>query len=69
MPLLIHSSQQDQDIDQKRLKLLLESELDKYIPPVAPRKVENNSREKRQVQSADPGAIMYLPVGGSGNVR
>ena len=26
-------------------------------------------RVRRQVQSADPGALMYLPLGGAGNIR
>ena len=26
-------------------------------------------RRGRQVQSADPGALMYLPLGGAGNIR
>ena len=65
---LFHSSHQT--IDQKKLKALLMSALDTYIPePPRYKKAENNTREKRQVQSADPGAIMYLPIGGSGNVR
>ena len=59
------------------LKQLLLSALDKYVPQrpsahintvnISP--VRKNLRNKRQLQSADPGAIMYLPIGGSGNIR
>ena len=31
--------------------------------------VPSSAREGRQVQSADPGALMYLPLGGSKSVR
>ena len=58
------------------LKQLLLSALDKYVPqrpahinPVKKTSQMENIRNKRQLPSADPGAIMYLPVGGSGNIR
>ena len=45
------------------LRSLLEAALDKHLPDAGVR------RERRQVQSAEPGAVMYLPLGGNSNVR
>ena len=37
--------------------------------PEAKENHASSSREGRQIQSADPGALMYLPLGGSKSVR
>ena len=37
--------------------------------PQAKENHASSSREGRQIQSADPGALMYLPLGGSKSVR
>ena len=52
------------DVDTKHLRSVLEAALDQHVPVNV-----HHSREGRQLQSADPGAIMYLPIGGGGNVR
>ena len=60
-----------------RLKDLLRKALDDHIPVVNTenKKAENlnssnpNVRTGKQIHSADPGALMYLPIGGSGNIR
>ena len=63
------------------LQDLLRKALDEYVPPVPTDPVvpqntpaghhnqPKNAREGRQIHSADPGALMYLPIGGSGNIR
>ena len=43
------------------LRSLMEAALQQHYPVV--------ERERRQVQSAEPGAVMYLPLGGSNSVR
>ena len=48
---------------QSALRSLLEAALEDHLPEAGLR------RERRQVQAADPGAVMYLPLGGSSNVR
>lgn len=45
----------------------LRSLLDKALEDHLPRR--HQRRNVRQVKSADPGALMYLPIGGAGNVR
>ena len=64
--------------DTKQLRSLLEAALDKHVPaiPHIPQQQQHphhqghhRTREGRQIQSADPGAIMYLNIGGGGNVR
>ena len=57
------------DVDTGLLKQLLVTALDKHLPE--PRRVADQDvgRSGRQIQSADPGAIMHLPIGGSGNIR
>merc|ERR1712217_78418 len=72
---LTRTSQQ-QNADRKlQLKSVLESALDRHLPPQSPptplrqQQQQPGGREGRQLQSADPGAIMYLPIGGGGNVR
>ena len=59
------------DVDSKLLKQLLQDALDQHLPE--PKEKLNRStrdtRNGRQIQSADPGAIMYLPIGGGGNIR
>ena len=37
--------------------------------PVVHHQQHQSVRNGRQIQSADPGALMYLPIGGSGNIR
>ena len=61
------------------LQELLRNALDEYVPPVpaeppvhvvpAVHQQHQSVRNGRQIQSADPGALMYLPIGGSGNIR
>ena len=62
------------------LQELLRNALDEYVPPVPAVPVvpvvaavhhqqHQSVRNGRQIQSADPGALMYLPIGGSGNIR
>ena len=48
---------------QSALRALLEAALEDHLPEAGVR------RERRQVQAANPGAVMYLPLGGSSNVR
>ena len=64
--------------DTKQLRSILEAALDKHVPaiPHTPQQRQHphhqghhRTREGRQIQSADPGAIMYLNIGGGGNVR
>ena len=45
-----------------QLKSLLEAALEKHLPA-------GKTRERRQVESAEPGAVMYLPLGGANNIR
>ena len=64
-----------------QLRALLEAALDKHVPAIPPpqrhalhhHKIQplrhHRTREGRQLQSAEPGAIMYLNIGGGGNVR
>ena len=64
-----------------RLKDLLRKALDDHIPTNTKNQnagnpnTENqdtsnpNVRTGKQIHSADPGALMYLPIGGSGNIR
>ena len=58
IPLLSHCAQ-----SHSQLKSLLQAALEKHLPVAAAR------RERRQVQSAEAGAVMYLPLGGKTNVR
>ena len=57
----------------KQLRSLLEAALDEHLPaiPHLQRKpqYDHRTRDGRQIQSAEPGAIMYLNIGGGGNVR
>ena len=67
--------------DSKQLRALLEAALDKHVPAIPPYQrhplhhhkrqplYHHRTREGRQLQSAEPGAIMYLNIGGGGNVR
>ena len=67
--------------DTKMLRSLLEAALDKHVPAIPQEQLHphqqrdphhqghHRTREGRQIQSADPGAIMYLNIGGGGNVR
>ena len=67
--------------DTKQLRALLEAALDKHVPAIPPHQTHplhhykrqplyhHRTREGRQLQSAEPGAIMYLNIGGGGNVR
>ena len=60
--------------DTNRLRSLLEAALDEHVPAAPPRPrhhqpSHHRTREGRQLQSAEPGAIMYLNIGGGGNVR
>ena len=58
IPLLSHCAQ-----SHSQLKSLLQAALEKHLPVAAAR------RGRRQVQSAEAGAVMYLPLGGKTNVR
>ena len=51
------------------LNSILKESLDKYVPNRKTILAMENKRQRRQIQSAEPGAIMYLPIGGSGNIR
>ena len=54
------------------LEDLLRKALDDHLPlkqPEHPVPKQLTSRNGRQIHSADPGALMYLPIGGSGNIR
>ena len=62
LALLSHSSRANLDIGQSELRSLLEAALERHLPA-------GGGRERRQVQSAEPGAVMYLPLGGDSNVR
>ena len=65
--------------DTKMLRPLLEAALDKHVPAQQQQhhhqqqdphhQGHHRTREGRQIQSAEPGAIMYLNIGGGGNVR
>ena len=67
--------------DTKQLRALLEAALDKHVPAIPPHQghplhhhkrqplYHHRTREGRQLQSAEPGAIMYLNIGGGGDVR
>ena len=59
--------------DTNQLRSLLEAALDKHLPAIPHLQRQplyhHRTREGRQLQSAEPGAIMYLNVGGGGNVR
>ena len=50
---------------ESQLESLLLAALDKHLPAGQ----AGGGRERRQVQSAQPGALMYLPIGGNSNVR
>ena len=50
---------------ESQLESLLMAALDKHLPAGQ----TGGGRERRQVESAEPGAVMYLPLGGSSNVR
>ena len=50
---------------ESQLESLLVAALDKHLPGGQ----VGGGRERRQVQSAEPGAVMYLPLGGNSNVR
>ena len=62
LALLSHSSRANLDIGESELRSLLEAALERHLPA-------GGGRERRQVQSAEPGAVMYLPLGGDSNVR
>jgi len=51
--------------EDKILRSKLENLLDYHLP----RPVVQRVREARQVQTADAGATMYLPIGGAGNIK
>ena len=53
------------DMMESQLESLLVAALDKHLPSGR----AEGGRERRQVQSAEQGALMYLPIGGAGNVR
>ena len=61
LALLSHTSRASLDTGSE-LKLLLEAALERHLPA-------RGGRERRQVESAEPGAVMYLPLGGNSNVR
>merc|ERR1711892_1079994 len=54
---------------------MLRQALDKHLPVKAAEQhkvkisLKQKMRNGRQIHSADPGALMYLPIGGSGNIR
>ena len=50
---------------ESQLESLLLAALDKHLPTGQ----AGAGRERRQVQSAQPGALMYLPIGGNSNFR
>ena len=59
-------------VNTELMRKLLISALNKHLPQPQQRihdYDDNDKRAGRQIQSADPGAIMYLPIGGSGNIR
>ena len=57
------------DVDTGLLRQLLVTALDKHLHESRRVADQDDGRSGRQIQSADPGAIMYLPIGGSGNIR
>ena len=57
------------DVDTGLLRQLLVTALDKHLPEPRRGADQDDVRSGKQIQSADPGAIMFLPIGGSGNIR